>query len=128
VSDYSEMKQYIERWIARGLDTPELDGAEVLALINELERVKTLNHQQFGDAIRKNAEVEALKRGMVGDYDLDAWLEFSTGSVQKDADRYRWICDGNGYFMEEQMLCGHSNDKAEADRQIDIAISTGERP
>lgn len=27
----------------------------------EVERVKSLNHQQFGDAIRKNAEVERLK-------------------------------------------------------------------
>lgn len=57
----------------------------------EVERVKALNHQQFGDAIRRNAEIEALKRGMVGDYDLDAWLEFSTGAVQKDADRHRWL-------------------------------------
>jgi hypothetical protein len=64
---------------------------EVEGLKTELDRVKALNHQQFGDAIRKNAEVEALKRGMVGDYDLDAWLEFSTGAVQKDADRLRWL-------------------------------------
>lgn len=64
---------------------------EVEGLKDEIDRVKALNHQQFGDAIRKNAEVEALKRGMVGDYDLDAWLEFSTGAVQKDADRLRWL-------------------------------------
>lgn len=62
MSEHGEMKQYIEQRLARGLDTPELDGAEVLSLINDLERVKALNHQQFGDAIRKNAEVESLKK------------------------------------------------------------------
>lgn len=36
-------------------------------------------------------ENEALRRGMSGDYDLDAWLEFSTGAVQKDADRHRFL-------------------------------------
>lgn len=34
---------------------------EVECLKAELERVKALNHQQFGDAIRKNAEVDRLK-------------------------------------------------------------------
>lgn len=37
------------------------------------------------------AENEALRRGMTGDYDLDAWLEFATGQIQKDAERYRWL-------------------------------------
>lgn len=37
----------------------------------------------------------------------------------KDAARYRWLCDGHGYFMEENSLCGHGNDKAEADAAID---------
>ena len=49
-------------------------------------------------------------------------------ALRRDAGRYRWLCDGNGYFMEEEMLCGHSNDKTEADRQIDMAMTTGERP
>lgn len=48
--------------------------------------------------------------------------------MAQDAARYRWLCDGNGYFMEEEGLCGHDNEKSEADRQIDIAMTTGERP
>jgi hypothetical protein len=24
-----------------------------------------------------------------------------------DARRFRWLLDGNGYFMEENYLCGH---------------------
>lgn len=42
-----------------------------------------------------------------------------------DAQRYEWLCDGNGYFMEEEMLCGHGNDKARADAAIDSAIANG---
>ena len=48
--------------------------------------------------------------------------------LQKDAARYRWLCDGNGYFMEEEMLCGHGNDKPMADVAIDYAIANGCRP
>lgn len=43
--------------------------------------------------------------------------------LRKDAERYRWLCDGNGYFMEENSLCGHDNDKEEADAEIDAAMA-----
>lgn len=43
-------------------------------------------------------------------------------AVRKDAERYRWLCDGNGYFMEEESLCGHCNEKEEADKAIDAAM------
>lgn len=39
MSDHSEMKQYIERRLACGLDVPELEGQEVLALIDEVGRI-----------------------------------------------------------------------------------------
>jgi len=29
-------------------------------------------------------------------------------SVSADAMRFRWLLNGNGYFMEESSLCGHS--------------------
>lgn len=45
-----------------------------------------------------------------------------------DALRYQWLCDGNGYFMEEEMLCGHGNDKLQADAAIDYALANGCRP
>lgn len=28
-------------------------------------------------------------------------------SVEADARRFRWLLEGNGSFMEEEMLCGH---------------------
>lgn len=41
--------------------------------------------------------------------------------LDADAARYRWLCDGHGYFMEENMLCGHGDDKDAADKAIDAA-------
>lgn len=43
---------------------------------------------------------------------------FLAGYVD-DAKRYRWLCNGHGYFMEEQGLCGHGNEKESADKAID---------
>ena len=42
-----------------------------------------------------------------------------------DAERYQWLCDGHGYYLEEAGLCGHSNEKAEADKAIDFYIANG---
>lgn len=43
-------------------------------------------------------------------------------ATRKDADRYRWLCNGNGYFMEEEGLCGFDNQKEKADAAIDAAM------
>lgn len=43
-------------------------------------------------------------------------------ALAADARRYRWLCDGNGYFMEEAHLCASTNDKQRADLQIDEAM------
>ena len=29
-------------------------------------------------------------------------------SETADARRFRWLLEGNGYFLEEEMLCGHA--------------------
>lgn len=48
-------------------------------------------------------------------------------SEAADAKRFRWLLSGNGYFMEEEMLCGHSptddNERDDARRRIDQAMS-----
>lgn len=44
-------------------------------------------------------------------------------SCRRDARRYQWICNGNGYYMEEQYLCGHTNEKDRADAAIDREIA-----
>ena len=47
-------------------------------------------------------------------------------SDEADAKRMRWLLAGNGYFMEEQMLCGYGTyDEDEQDaarRKIDDAM------
>lgn len=45
-----------------------------------------------------------------------------------DANRFRWLLSGNGYFMEEQMLCGHGScslsEQDDARREIDEAMNS----
>jgi hypothetical protein len=47
-------------------------------------------------------------------------------SEEADAARFRWLLAGNGYFMEENYLCGPSRDSPEdqdeARRRIDEAM------
>ncbi len=54
-------------------------------------------------------------------------LDINEARLRDDAKRYRWLCDGHGYFMEEEELCGHGPDKAEADRRIDEAMTAEKR-
>jgi hypothetical protein len=48
-------------------------------------------------------------------------------SEEADARRFRWLLAGNGYFLEENMLCGHppcSEDEQDQARiEIDEAMS-----
>ena len=38
-------------------------------------------------------------------------------SIGADAKRFRWLLDGNGYFMEEEMLCSpHSHTEEDKDK------------
>lgn len=50
-------------------------------------------------------------------------------ALKADAERMRWILDGNGYFMEHEMLCGHGpcseEDKNAARAVIDAAMKGG---
>lgn len=43
-------------------------------------------------------------------------------SIEADAARFRWLLNGNGYFMEEEMLCGHSPCEEEEKDGARIAI------
>ena len=53
-------------------------------------------------------------------------------SIKADAQRFRWLLNGNGYFMEEEMLCGHGpcNEKEqnEARKIIDKEMRAEEKP
>lgn len=50
-------------------------------------------------------------------------------SEEADAKRFRWLLQGNGYFMEEEMLCGHDpvsqEEKDETRVIIDREMSRG---
>jgi len=50
-------------------------------------------------------------------------------SEAADAKRMRWLLSGHGYFMEEEMLCGHGfstpEDQDKAREVIDAAMAEG---
>lgn len=58
---------------------------------------------------------------------LDA-LAADDEELRRDAERYRWLCDGRGYFLEERGLCGHGPDKEAADAAIDEEWDTYMEP
>lgn len=66
-------------------------------------------------------DCDAAAEAAAYEYEMDC-LKEEMEELRKDAARYRWICDGNGYFMEENMLCGHSNEKQKADEAIDAEM------
>lgn len=43
-------------------------------------------------------------------------------SAEADAKRMRWLLDGHGYFMEEEMLCGQPpcNEKEQDEARLAI--------
>ena len=51
-----------------------------------------------------------------------AKLQVEVQELRADAARYRWLCDGHGYFMEESGLCGSWDEKEIADPIIDEAM------
>lgn len=95
----------------------------VNAMLKDMARLKAEIECAVGDM--RYAIDLADKYGKQND-ELPELIQKNTevflGVTLKDAARYRWLCDGNGYFMEENMLCGHSNNKAEADAMIDEAM------
>lgn len=58
--------------------------------------------------------------------DIEPIFEVHSVEDWDDARRMRWMLGGNGYFMEENFLCGHGRcpeaEQNEARRKIDQAI------
>lgn len=61
---------------------------------NKAERRATaLLAQLQADLTARDQQIDALRQGMKGDYDLDAWLAFveEAPKLRMDAGRYRWL-------------------------------------
>ncbi|WP_085599695.1 MULTISPECIES: hypothetical protein [unclassified Pseudomonas] len=83
------------------------------------------------------AENEALREGMKGDYDLDAWLDWvkNAEALRKDAERYQWLCTQFGVTKLpcaiERILGGEAyvaDGKASIDAAIDAALAEEVQP
>lgn len=76
------------------------------------------------------AENEALRQGMKGDYDLDAWLAFVSeeSELRKDAERYRWLRDKSEsvhqfYLSTPIWFTGVKFSKENVDSTIDATMT-----
>lgn len=108
--DYSELKKFAQA--ATGFTDVSLAPDVVLELIAENER---------------------LRAGMKGDYDLDAWLDWSREAavLRKDADRYQWLRDKSEavhqfYLSVPLWFTGVRFRAQDVDKSID-AMSKGEQ-
>lgn len=94
---------------------------------NEIERL-TAEVQRLKLAAEQLSYQCRLESQLVADTHARAErAEAEAEALRKDAERYRWICDGNGYFMEENHLCGHDNEKDRADAYIDAEMGEAKK-
>ncbi|MDM9555578.1 hypothetical protein QU926_18310 [Pseudomonas asiatica] len=70
-----------------------LDEALALARAALERKPSSLVAQLQADLTVRDQQIDALRQGMKGDYDLDAWLAFveEAPQLRLDAERYRWL-------------------------------------
>lgn len=90
---YEEDRGYSDAEIRRLEFMAEADPATILALLDEND---------------------ALRNGLKGDYDLDAWLAFveEAPQLRKDAERYRWGRE-NGHWTDDQLDLAMAKEKSQ---------------
>ena len=94
-----------------GSEMTEAQGIEKLLNLIELAAIaaRDAGTLTWEESVAMRVGAQALARGHEAAY--------------ADASRMRWLLAGNGYFMEENMLCGHGpcdkEEQDEARRKID---------
>lgn len=69
------------------------------------------SHDTFDDALIEAVIQKLVPKAIAEEYyqnkkkALDVLSKFVDSSDEADAKRFRWLLDGNGYFMEENFLC-----------------------
>ncbi len=78
--------------------------------------------QLQADLTARDQQIDALRQGMKGDYDLDAWLAFveEAPQLRLDAERYRWLRD-KAHTADWEFIGGQTPDAGEA--EIDAAMA-----
>ena len=93
------------------------------AICSDLVRYSETVHSGASRAMRR-AEHALLSAGR-----QLAAKDAEIAALKADAERMRWILDGNGYFRENEMLCGHgpcSEEAKSAARAVIDAAMKGE--
>lgn len=150
MTDYSKLKELAEMatpgpWKAQhpnaGQRGSEVAGADGLNQVcADLGPTNSLYIAAANPAVvlALIAENEALRLGMKGDYDLDAWLEWTreAETLRKDAERYRWLRNKQHTMRAEFMVLdidsGNCIDDMDwlhleaLDSAVDAAISNGQ--
>lgn len=77
----------------------ECDGTGLIGTVQDL-------HAVIEERDQLKAENEALRRGMKGDYDLDAWLDWAkeAEALRKDAERLSWLDNRSMPVVEGQSM------------------------
>lgn len=100
VRELAAVRQHKNDYMQAAEETRAALMADVERLRNELEEAKgeydrsaNLVAQLQADLTERDEQIDALRQGMKGDYDLDAWLAFVEEAplLRLDAGRYRWL-------------------------------------
>ncbi|MGY6240585.1 hypothetical protein ACW910_24385 (plasmid) [Burkholderia ambifaria] len=104
------------------LEAAKRENSDMIKALAECRDAMPMEYDSphLGGAVGDPIEVPLFVKDIVAR--MRAELE-AREADRLDAERYRWLCDGNGYFLEEQAICGYVNDKAEADAAIDASLA-----
>lgn len=102
-------------WARKGATAKELG-------LHLADVIKMRYDQLQADLTARDQQIDALRQGMKGDYDLDAWLAFveEAPQLRLDAARYRWLRD-KAHTADWEFIGGQTPDAGEA--EIDAAMS-----
>lgn len=144
-SALSSTEDQDRQWSAAIAAAPKFEAVEVDDAVAQCvadEMVRLFREQLNGGICHHAGQVETAKSiiipavqsalgptlGLVPPPAADARiaeLEAEVAALRADAERYRWICDGNGYFICPPWKVGQGA-KADADAAIDAARAGGE--
>ncbi|UMY63898.1 hypothetical protein [Pseudomonas sp. LS.1a] len=128
-TELAAVRQHKNDYMQAAEETRAALMADIERLRNELgeakdeyDRSANRVNQLQADLTARDQQIDALRQGMKGDYDLDAWLAFveEAPQLRLDAERYRWLRD-KAHTADWEFIGGQTPDAGEA--EIDAAMA-----